>query len=198
MFYLDPKTSKRYYLNQAFSYGGFNYPGVSATHEKFTELGFTKVVPQPRPDPRFYYTSRPNDDGSYTITPRDLQTTQLNFVREQLNITQGLLVATDWLFIRANEMSRGVDVAVPSAVITGRDEARNVCDTNCDLIMATEDIPQLEALIKAPAVVQKPGEDPTPNPEPHLEEYPEVDPEEYLTRALLAPKTAATPKGRRK
>ena len=112
------------------------------------------------------------------------------------------MIATDWLFIRANEMPRGMDVAIPSAVLTGRNEVRAVCDTNCDLIVGTKDIPELEALIKAPAEVLSDERDPNseriPNPEPHLERYPSMDPAEYLTRELLAPKPAATPKARRK
>ena len=80
-------------------------------------------------------------------TPRDLDQVKLGKIQEQLQTAQQLLTATDWLFIRANEMSRGVDVAVPTAVITGRDEVRSVCDTNCDLIVAAEDVPGLESLV---------------------------------------------------
>ena len=56
-------------------------------------------------------------------------------------------------------MSRGIDVAIPSAVITNRDEIRNVCGTNCDLISVTESVEELEALIKAPPEVLEDPED---------------------------------------
>ena len=92
-------------------------------------------------------------------------------------------------------MSRGVDVAIPTAVITGRDEVRSVCDANCDLIVAAEDVPGLEAHMKAPAQILEDAEDPNsglmPNPEPHLEPYPMMDPQEFLTRRT-APKPATT------
>ena len=127
---------------------------------------------------------------------------KLGKIQEQLQTAQQLLTATDWLFIRANEMSRGVDVAIPTAVITGRDEVRSVCDANCDLIVAAEDVPGLEALMKAPAQILEDAEDPNsglmPNPEPHLEPYPMMDPQEFLDSELLAPKPATTPKARRK
>ena len=37
---------------------------------------------------------------------------------------------------------------------------------------------------------QDPNSGLMPNPDPHLEPYPVMDPQEYLTRELLAPKPA--------
>ena len=34
-------------------------------------------------------------------------------------------------------MPRGMDIAIPQ-LLTGRNEVRAVCDTNCDLIVSTE------------------------------------------------------------
>ena len=201
MFYLSPEGD-RYYPGRAFSYGDYQYSAGAAKHDKFIELGFTAVQVEPRPDDTFYAVVGPNNEGKYDATPRDLKLTQLSFVQKELARTQKMLTATDWLFIRANEMPRGMDIAIPSAVLTGRNDVRAVCDANCDLIVGTKAIPELEALIKAPAEVLSDAQDPSseriPNPEPHLERYPSMDPAEYLTRELLAPKPAATPKARRK
>ena len=212
MFYLSPEGD-RYYLGRAFSYYAvnddgefllnpdgekelFNYPGNRATAEVFEGLGFTAVVPQPRPDDSYYLVTGPDEEGNYIAVPRDLPKLKLSKIQEQLTTTQQLLTGTDWLFIRANEMSRGIDVAIPSAVITNRDEIRNVCGVNCDLISATEGVEELEALIKAPAEVLEDPEDIAagfmPNPEPHLLAYPTLEEQVYLTRDLIAPTIAAT------
>ena len=210
MFYLSPEGDQ-YYLGRAFSYYAvnndgefllgpdgekelFNYPANRATAEVFEGLNFTAVVPQPRPDDSYYLVTGPDEDGQYIAVPRDLSALKLSKIQEQLQTAQQLLTATDWLFIRANEMPRGMDIAIPSAVLTGRNEVRAVCDTNCDLIAAAEDIPGLEALVKAPAQILEDAQDPNsglmPNPDPHLEQYPVMDAQEFLTRELLAPKPA--------
>ena len=201
MYYVDQSTQKRYRIGTPFEYNGSQYTIAGATHANFISLGFTQVIPQPRPDDRFYIVSGPNSTGEYSSTPRDLDQLKLSFVQKELQTTQNQLTATDWLFIRANEMSSGVDVAIPSAVLNGRAEVRTVCDGNCDLIVGTESIEELEALIKAPAeIVEDPqAEEPVfiPNPEPHLEPYPTFNAEEFLTRELLAPKPAKAPARKR-
>ena len=205
MFYLSPEGD-RYYLGRAFNYPPgseelVQYGAGYATDAKFTELGFTKVVIEQRPDDRFYIVSGPDNTGAYSSTPRDLDQLKLSFTGQELQTTQQLLTATDWLFIRANEVSRGVDVAIPSAVITNRDEIRDVCGANCDLISATESVEQLEALVKAPAEVSEDPEDSEAgfitNPDPHLLPYPAVEPDAFLTRDLLAPMPAKAPARKR-
>ena len=126
--------------------------------------------------------------GLHVFLPR-------NFIQRELRTTQNLLLDTDWLLVRSEERSRGVEVPVPAEVLTNRDEIRAVCDVNCDLITAAADVPALEALIKAPVALQSeedPSSDPVPNPDPHLSPYPEMSPSEYLTRDLLAPTPPAT------
>ena len=188
MFYLSPEGD-RYYLGRAFKYGELQYSPAAATHAKFTELGFTQVVVEPTPDPRFYTYSGPDNSGKYNSTPRNLKDTQLSFVDKQLQTAHKNLAGTDWILIRANETPQSAEVGVPSAVLTERSETRAVCDTNCGLILATKDIPELEALIKSPAEVLK---DPNarkpmyiPNPDPHLERYPSFDLAKHITRELL-------------
>ena len=187
MYYVDQSTQKRYRIGTPFDYNERQYTKAGATHDKFIELGFTQVIPQQRPDDRFYIVSGPNTAGEYSSTPRDLANTQLNFVQQQLQQAQQLLTASDWLYIRAGEANAA---AVPPSVQTERDAVRSVMDANCDLICATTSIPQLEALIKAPAEIV---EDPTAqervtmeNPAPHLEPYPQLDTAALLARELIS------------
>ena len=189
MYYVDPSTLKRYTLGTPFDYNERQYTKAGATHSKFTELGFTQVIPQPRPDGRFYIVSGPNTDGSYNSTPRDLQEVKLSFERQELNSAQQLLLSSDFLYARVAEHSaKGVKddpVVVPMAVATQRDDVRHVCKQNCALIEATKDIEELEALIKAPQEVADKVEAMLINPEPHLLPYPTIDSEAWLTLETL-------------
>ena len=133
MFYVSPEGG-RYYLGRAFDYNELQYTKAGATDATFTELGFTKVTPA----------------ETLEVSPRDLAKTQLSFVQQQLEQAQRLLTASDWLYIRAGEANAA---AVPPSVQTERDAVRSVMDTNCDLICGTSSIPELEALIKAPAEI---------------------------------------------
>ena len=186
MFYVSPEGG-RYYLGRAFDYNELQYTKAGATDATFTELGFTKVTPAAAPDPRFYIFSGPNNAGEYDSTPRDLAKTQLSFVQQQLEQAQRLLTASDWLYIRAGEANAA---AVPPSVQTERDAVRSVMDTNCDLICGTSSIPELEALIKAPAEIaeDESAEDRVmvTNPQPHLEPYPVLDTAALLARELIS------------
>ena len=186
MFYVSPEGG-RYYLGRAFTYKDVQYTKAGATDATFTELGFTKVTNQQRPDDRFYIVTGPNNTGAYNSTPRDLASTQLAFVQKQLQHAQQLLTASDWLYIRADEANAA---AVPPSVQTERDAVRSVMDTNCDLICGTSSIPELEALIKAPAEIaeDESAEDRVmvANPQPHLEPYPAIDVNALLARELIS------------
>ena len=192
MFYVSPEGG-RYYLGRAFDYNDLQYTKAGATHDTFTGLGFTQVIPDPTPDPRFYIFSGPNNAGEYNSTPRDLKQTQNSFAQQQLQAAQQTLLSSDFLYARAMEHSaKGVKddpVVVPMAVVTQRDDVRHTCKQNCALIEATKDIEELEALIKAPAeVVKDPkAKEPVmiPNPAPHLNPLPSIDVSEYLTLKTL-------------
>ena len=193
MFYVDQATQKRYRIGTPFDYNERQYTKAGATHDKFIELGFTQVIPQQRPDSRFYIVSGPNNAGEYSSTPRDLKQTQNSFAQQELQAAQQTLLSSDFLYARATEHSaKGVKddpVVVPMAVVTQRDDVRHTCKENCALIEATKDIEELEALIKAPAeVVKDPkAEEPVmiPNPDPHLNSLPSIDMAEYLTLKTL-------------
>ena len=187
MFYVSPEGG-RYYLGRAFTYGEIQYTVAGATHATFMSLGFTQVIPQQRPDDRFYIVSQINADGSYNSTPRDLKQLKANFSAEQLRIANSILQQSDFVFIRLAEEGAGT-VTVPTALPTQRDEVRTVCKDNVGLIAAAKSVPALEALIKAPATITDPevlDEVRTmENPEPHLKPYPSIDVAEYLTLKTL-------------
>ena len=187
MFYVSPEGG-RYYLGRAFDYNNLQYTKAGATDATFTELGFTKVVPQSRPDDRFYIVSGPDAAGEYNSTPRDLKQLKASFSAEQLSTANGILQQSDFVFIRLAEEGAGT-VTVPTALPTQRDEVRTVCKDNVGLIAAAKSVPALEALIKAPAEVLEDSESLVPktmeNPEPHLKPYPSIDVAEYLTLKTL-------------
>ena len=192
MFYLDQETRKRYRIGTPFTYGDFNYTSDGANHDTFISLGFSQVIPAPRPDDRFYIVNSPcNDDGSWSYSERDLADVQQSFCTEQVQAAQDNLKSSDYLFARAaeNTTRAGEASPVPAEVMTQREAVRLTCKANCALIMSAADIAALEAMIKAPAEVV---EDPTaeeivmiPNPEPHLDPLPTIDVSAYLTAELI-------------
>ena len=187
MFYVSPEGG-RYYLGRAFDYNGLQYTKAGATHDTFIGLGFTQVVPQQRPDDRFYIVSGPNNAGEYSSTPRDLKQLKASFSAEQLSTANGILQQSDFVFIRLAEEGAGT-VTVPAALPTQRDEVRAVCKGNVKLITDCKSVAALEALIKAPATVTNPEHSDEvrtmENPEPHLKPYPSIDVAEYLTLKTL-------------
>lgn len=196
MFYLDQATRKRYRIGTPFTYGGIQYTTQGATHDTFIGLGFVQVTPAPRPDDNFYIVISPcNDDGSWTSSPRDLDELKKNQCAKQVQQAQGLLKESDFLYARAAEQTtkrEGGDVVmVPAVVATERDQVRAVCKSNCALVMATTTVDELEKLVKAPETVidpNQPDADPVvliPNPDPHLDFYPTIDLEPYLTPELI-------------
>ena len=188
MFYVDQATQKRYRIGTPFDYNERQYTKAGATHDKFIELGFTQVIPQQRPDDRFYIVSGPNTAGEYSSTPRDLKQLKASFSAEQLKIANGILQQSDFVFIRLAEEGAGT-VTVPAALPTQRDEVRTVCKGNIKLITDCKSVAALEALIKAPATVTDPEHQDEvrtmENPEPHLKPYPSIEVSEYLTLKTL-------------
>ena len=180
MYYVDQATQKRYRIGTPFEYNGSQYTIAGATHANFMALGFTQVIPQQRPDSRFYITSGPDITGAYSSTPRDLDQLKLSFIMEQKQQARQLLSPSDWYVIRYAEGSG----AIPANYSTYRGEVRTTADLRCDQINGVSTVEELEALIKAPAEILDPawnGEgEPVyiENPEPYLTEYPEAIDEE--------------------
>ena len=160
MFYVSPEGG-RYYLGRAFDYNELQYTKAGATDATFTELGFTKVVPQARPDDRFYIVNQINADGSYSSTPRDLDQLKLNFIMEQKTTARSLLSESDWYVLREAEGG----AAVPVDFRNYRVSVRTIADARCAEIYAAASVEALEALVKAPALIYAtPEAEPTVNP----------------------------------
>ena len=149
MFYLDTQTNKRYTIGTPFTYGGKQYTKKGASHETFMALGFQQVIPQQRPDDRFYVVSGPAADGSYSSTPRDLAQLKTQYIKETKQQAFQLIQGTDWYVIRLLELG-AVDAPVPADISSFRDTARSASDARCAEIDACASVAELEALITAP------------------------------------------------
>ena len=159
MFYVSPEGG-RYYLGRAFDYNDLQYTKAGATHDTFTELGFTQVIPQQRPDDRFYIVSGPNNAGEYSSTPRDLDQLKLSFIMEQKTTARSLLSESDWYVLREAEGGAGV----PADFRNYRTSVRTIADARCAEIFAAASVEALKTLITAQAVFTDDEGNETPNP----------------------------------
>lgn len=158
MFYLDTSTNKRYTIGRPFEYNGVTYTKVGASHDTFISLGFTQVIPQQRPDGRFYVVSGPAADGSYSSTPRPVGELKTQYKVQQKQQAHNVLRRTDWYVIRSTELGV-VAAAVPTAVSTFRSSTRAIADARCAQIDACGTTQQLETLIIAPAEIRSNPQD---------------------------------------
>jgi len=178
MYYLDA-DGRRYRIGSQFTYLGTSYGASAATHSKFMELGFTQVIPQQRPDDRFYIVSGPDNTGAYSSTPRDLNQLKLGFIMQQKRVARQLLQASDWYVIRKAE----TDEALPVMWATYRAEVRAASDVRCEEIAAVTSIEDLAALIKAPEYLyNEETEEQEPNPAA-LTSFPESPDEQEAVAA---------------
>ena len=171
MFYTDSQGN-RYYIGKAFFYDNTHYGINNATHSTFTELGFTQVLVDPRPDSAYYMVSGPDNEGKYTSTPRDMDVLKQLQIKQEKETAKLLLQPTDWMVIRAMDVGVAV-AAVPADVSNHRSSIRGVCDTRCNAIGSTVTVDQLESLVKAPAqLYDRETEEYYTNPDPHLSPWP--------------------------
>ena len=147
MFYLDPQTNNRYRIGTPFDYNGTQYSSAGANHTTFTQLGFTQVIPNTRPDDRFYVVTGPDDTGAYLAVPRDLSELKTRFKDETRRTAWSMLKGTDWYIIRALE--EPITYTVDPAVHDFRVGVRAAGDARCAEIDACADIGALKALIDA-------------------------------------------------
>ena len=155
----------RYKLNEQFisidrkytTADGVTYPHLRSAEVR-QQLGVEEVPDAERKDERFYMHSE-NADGSFTITPRDLEDgetyTDLRGVERrvlglksqwiaQVKDTAGKMLAqTDWMVIRKAE--RGVDV--PQSVADTRAAIITEADRLESLITACTDVEGLIAVV---------------------------------------------------
>lgn len=159
MFYKDNEGT-RYYIGTPFSYQGYFYSTILATHEKFIELGFTQVIVDPQPNGEFYSFTGPDLDGHYAVTPFDLDQLKEKFKLTEKKKAHDGLRKTDWYVTRSTELGV-VAAAVPTEVSTYRAAWRTAADARCAQIDACTTVQELETLITAPAT--EPGTNPLDN-----------------------------------
>jgi hypothetical protein len=150
MFYLD-SNNQRYYVGTPFTYNTIQYTRAGATAEKFTELGFTAVQTEDRPDDRFYEVGLLQDNGTYEKQERDLDFLKGFFVSELKKQAHQLLSATDWYIIRAIEAGiSGTTSTVPVSASNYRSTVRSLVATREVAINAAADVEALKTLIDTP------------------------------------------------
>ena len=152
MFYKDSNDNK-YYLGRAFDYGDIQYGAGAATHAKFTELGFTQVTIDHRPDDRFYVVTGPDANGAYSTTPRDLNALKLGFIMDEKLNARRLLENTDWLVVRNQESND----AIPANVATYRSSIRTVSSTRCNQINGVTTVAALQTLLQEDEMIDDPS-----------------------------------------
>ena len=179
MFYLDTQTNKRYTIGTPFTYGNKQYTKQGASHATFMSLGFTQVIPQQRPDDRFYVVSGPAADGSYSSTPRNLADLKTQYIRDTKTTAFQLLKGTDWYIVRQTELGYS-EAPVPADVTTFRAAVRAAAVSRCDQIDACASVADLEALIKAPTQLYDVDTDTYSVNPAALTQYPET-PDEVTT-----------------
>ena len=108
MFILDNKPLP---LDIPFEHDGIRYPANwlrLATPEERAAIGITEVVEQPRPDDRFYWVSGPNEDGSWTAIPKDLDGLKVTWSAQMQQTAYSMLLPSDWMVVRKTETGTAV------------------------------------------------------------------------------------------
>jgi hypothetical protein len=182
-FFLDQATAQRYNVGRPFVYQGRQYTSAGANPTKFAELGFIEVQIQPRPDDRFYINNgQCKDDGSWDSTPRDLDDLKVQWVQQQDQEEYSLLSPTDWMITRKAETGQDLEPEWSQY----RSDVRTVGPVRRSQIEQVTTVPELEALVTNPAFVPVDPDDPSkgvkPNPEPHLQPWPDVPDLDPTTR----------------
>jgi hypothetical protein len=139
-------------LDIPFEVNGTSYPANwlrLATPEERAALGITEVVLQPRPDDRFYWVSGPNDDGSWTAIPKDLDGLKKTWSAQFKQTAYTMLLPSDWLIIRKQE----INTDIPADWTSYREAVRTTTALAISDMEATTDI---EAFIASVTSVQWP------------------------------------------
>lgn len=143
MFILDGRQLQ---LDTAFTHDGISYPANwlrLASPEEREAIGIVEIVEQPRPDDRFYWVSGPNDDGSWTATPKDLDMLKKNWTAQIKSSAYSILLPTDWLVIR--HIEEGAEN--PDEWKLWRSSIRDYAGTKSSEIQAAADIDALIATV---------------------------------------------------
>ena len=149
MFVLDGRQLP---LDTPFEHDGTSYPANwlrLASPEEREAIGITEVVEQPRPDDRFWWVSGPNDDGSWTAIPKDLDSLKKTWTAQFKQTAYTMLLPSDWLIIRKQENNTDI----PADWTSYREAVRTTTALAISDMEATTDI---DAFIASVTSVQWP------------------------------------------
>jgi hypothetical protein len=149
MFVLDGRQLP---LDTPFEHDGTSFPANwlrLASPEERAAIGITEVVEQPRPDDRFFWISGPNDDGSWTAIPKDLDGLKKTWTAQFKQTAYTMLLPSDWLIIRKQENS----TAIPADWTSYREAVRT---KTADTITALKAATDIDAFIAVVTNVQWP------------------------------------------
>jgi len=127
----------------AFTHADIQYPANWLRHASADEkaaIGISEVVEQPRPDERFFWVTD-NGDGTFSATPKDLDSKKAELIALVKVAAGCLLAATDWMVIRASETGKVVD----AKTLADRAAIRSVSDLSESAINACQTVDQLAA-----------------------------------------------------
>jgi hypothetical protein len=145
MFLLDGRTLQ---LDTPFEANGTQYPANwlrLASPEARAAIGITEVVEQPRPDDRFYWVSGPNDDGSWTAIPKDLDGLKKTWTAQFKQTAYTMLLPSDWLVVRKQE----INTDIPADWSSYREAVRTTTALAISDMEATTDIEDFIASVSA-------------------------------------------------
>jgi hypothetical protein len=149
MFLLDNRVLQ---LDTSFEHNGTSFPANwlrLASPDERAAIGIVEVVEQPRPDDRFYWVSGPNDDGSWTAIPKDLDGLKKTWTAQFKQTAYTMLLPSDWLIIRKQENN----TAIPADWTSYREAVRT---KTADTITALEAATDIDAFIAVVTNVQWP------------------------------------------
>lgn len=141
MFLLDGKPLA---VDTPFTVNDIQYPANwlrLASAEEKASLGITEITPQDRPDDHFYWVTE-NPDGSFTKTPKDLDSLKSTLVSQVKATAGSLIAASDWKVTRQVETGTPVDAATLAYRAAVREKSNELEAT----IEAYTTVPQLETI----------------------------------------------------
>ena len=143
MYYAD---NKRLPLNQGFKLNNLTYPAnflTVSSKEQLETLGITwKEPPIQKFKNEKYYYNTVDSEGVVVSTPKDLDMLKRGLLQGISRTAHSLLVSSDWMVIRENE----VDLPVSKDWVEYRSSVRDTCNLLEAKIKLCASIEDLEAV----------------------------------------------------
>lgn len=137
------------YAGNQFTIDGVEYPSNwlnLSTEEEKTAIGLEEVIATNSPANDQYYWVSTELKGpvlTYINTPKDLINIKANSIASVNNIAYTILFPTDWMSIKAIEIS----VPMPASWKSWRESIRLTAQKTVSSIEAAEDVPAVESIM---------------------------------------------------